>query len=106
VISTPTALMPPAQQRSEERGQPWVACGVGSNRNAVVAKPLRERGVAVSDRIEEATTALRLIVDGTVTQGSLASSATLGLVPESRWDSLHEPDPAVGHGLSGFESNV
>jgi hypothetical protein len=54
-------------------------------------------GVAGS-RIKEATTALRLAADGMKTQGSLASSATLGWVPESRWDSLHVPDPALPAG--------
>ena len=34
-----------------------------------------------------ATTAMRLGWDGSGTQGSLASSATLGWEPESRWDS-------------------
>jgi hypothetical protein len=43
-------------------------------------------GVVVSGT-KEATTALRLAADGMKTQGSLASSATLGWVPESRWDS-------------------
>jgi hypothetical protein len=75
----------------------WVASGLGSNRNAVVAMPPWERGVVVRRRIEEATTALRLAVFGTVTQGSVASSATPGWEPESRWDSLHVPDADAEH---------
>ncbi len=45
--------------------------------------PFRLGNVVVRDRIEEATTALRLAVFGTVTQGSLASSATCK--PQRLW---------------------
>ena len=56
------------------------------------------RGCRNGGGIEEATTALRLAADGMKTQGSLASSATLGLEPESRWDSLHASEPVLPAG--------